>query len=264
MHPKKISKILNKVIHTTAEKLLEYLPDNSIDLIVTSPPYGNLRDYNGFNWCFEKIAHESYRVLKQGGVLVWVVRDTYKNGSKELNRYKQALFFTECVKFYLHDEIIWFKPGVSIPQKPVLRYSQSYETCFVFSKGKPKSFNPILFTQIDTTRTETKGQMQRNGEFKKYKLKSRIPQPIENVWNIYGKGTSDRIAFNHPARFSEELVKRHILSWSNENDIVLDYFSGSGTTAKMSMLMARNYIGCDISKKYVDLANERLELYKNV
>src|SRR5690606_21653967 len=117
-------------------------------------------------------------------------------------------------------------------------------------------------TSIDHSKKTTAGKVQRNGKRIKYERKNKIPQPTSNVWYI-AASCKDKIAHKHPARFPEELIRKHIESWSNKGDIVLDYFSGSGTTAKMAMLMARNYIGCDISKEYVDLANERLGLYKN-
>lgn len=274
MQSKKISKILNKVIHTTAEKLLEYLPDNSIDLIVTSPPYGNLRDYNGFSWNFEKIAHESYRVLKQGGVLVWVVGDRVVKRSETLEPMRQAIYFKDCVGFLVHDTMIYQKDGCPFPESN--RYWQQWEYMFVFSKGVPKTIHlQKQETKLQNTKLKmgnvnrkVKTRRQKNGELDimKYDYGKKY-RTMPNIWYIlsgYGKTTTDKITYKHPAMFPEELVKRHILSWSNENDIVLDYFSGSGTTAKMAMLMARNYIGCDISKEYVDLANERLELYKNV
>lgn len=261
---KRISKILNKVIHTTAEKLLEYLPDNSIDLIVTSPPYGNLRDYNGFSWNFEKIAHESYRVLKQGGVLVWVVGDRVVKRSETLEPMRQAIYFKDCVGFLVHDTMIYHR---TTPMNEN-RYKQEFEFMFVMSKGVPKTIN--LQKQLNKFRPKKNniaGTRLKNGQMNKNKryYKPHNYRVMPNIWYIpSGNGsTKDKIAFNHPATYPELLAQRHILTWSNKGDIVLDYFSGSGTTAKMAMLMARNYIGCDISKEYVDLANERLELYKN-
>lgn len=263
---KRISKILNKVIHTTAEKLLEYLPDNSIDLIVTSPPYGNLRDYNGFSWNFEKIAHESYRVLKPGGVLVWVVGDRIVKRSETLEPMRQAIYFKDCVGFLVHDTMIYQKNGAPFPESN--RYWQEWEYMFVFSKGVPKTIHlQKQKTKQGKKNIKSKGTTRKQNNSlvgKKYKC-GKFYRTQSNIWyiNTGASSTKDKIAFNHPATYPELLAQRHILTWSNKGDIVLDYFSGSGTTAKMAMLMARNYIGCDISKEYVDLANERLELYKN-
>jgi DNA modification methylase len=268
MHPKKISKILNKVIHTTAEKLLEYLPDNSIDLIVTSPPYGNLRDYHGFSWDFEKIAHGSYKVLKPGGVLVWVVGDRVVKRSETLEPMRQAIYFKDCVGFLVHDTMIYQKDGCPFPESN--RYWQEWEYMLVFSKGVPKTIHlqkQRTITKYVNKQNKSSSQRNSNGltTKKKYRM-GKIYRTMPNIWFVksgYMKSSPDKISYNHPATYPELLAQRHILTWSNKGDIVLDYFSGSGTTAKMAMLMARNYIGCDISKEYVDLANERLELYKN-
>lgn len=257
---------LNKITCQTAENYLNSLPDNSIDLIVTSPPYDDLRDYNGFKWDFEIIAKESYRVLKEGGVLVWVIGDKYTKGSKGLASKKQAIHFVDNVGFRLHDEIVWLKGGVVAPQNPVIRYGQSYENCFVFSKSKPKTLNIERYKNCDSEKTKTKFVRKKNGELKRYNRNKYVPQPIQNVWKIYNgfNSTKDKIAYQHPAMFPEELARRHILSWSNEGDVVLDYFMGSGTTAKMALLNNRNYLGCDISQEYVDLANERLKLHEKI
>lgn len=236
---------------------MKMLDDESIDLTVTSPPYDNLRKYNGYSFDFEKIAKELYRVTKQGGVVVWVVGDSTVKGSETGTSFKQALFFKEC-GFNLHDTMIYQK---STPPLSHNRYEQNFEYMFVLSKGKPKTFNGIRVPRKykDNRKNKAFGRNQDNS--RDYGYSSQDDTVLKtNVWNIFaGGGSSDKIASKHPAIFPEQLANDHIISWSNKNDVVMDCFMGSGTTAKMALLNNRNYIGFEISKEYCDIAEERLK-----
>ena len=239
---------------------LKQLDDESIDLTVTSPPYDDLRKYNN-NFDFENIAKELYRVTKDGGVVVWVVADKTKNGSETGTSFKQALFFKD-IGFNLHDTMIYMS------DKPPLthnRYEQKFEYMFVFSKGKPKTFNPIM-EECKYAGSDKKARTFRHtgDELQETHIKNKVnKEKIKgNVWYFstgYNKSTKDIIAFKHPAIFPEQLANDHIISWSNEGDTVLDIFSGSGTTAKMAKLNNRNYIGFEISKEYCDIAEKRIQ-----
>jgi len=246
-------------------ELMKEIPDDFIDLTVTSPPYDNLRNYNNeVTWNFEKfqeVAKELFRITKPGGVVVWIVGDATINGSETGTSFKQALYFKE-IGFNLHDTMIYAKNN----PMPVNanRYYPCFEYMFVFSKGKPKTFNPIL------EETATKGQKhhlkQRNtdGSFRKSTGYGKPVKPTRPKYNIWfykvggGQAATDKIAYKHPAIFPEQLAQDHILSWSNEGDVVLDPFMGSGTTAKMALLNNRNFIGFEIDKRYCDIANERI------
>lgn len=244
---------LNKIYNMDCVEGMKLLDDDCIDLTVTSPPYDNLRTYNGFEWDFEATAKELYRVTKQGGVVVWVVGDATIKGSETGTSFKQALYFKEC-GFNLHDTMIYAKVN-PMPVK-AKRYTPAFEYMFVLSKGTPKTFNPIMeickragqratrtVIAKDGTRT-----YHNDGQYRDEKIKSNIFQ--------YAVGAVKGI--KHPAVFPEQLAKDHIISWSNESDIVLDPFMGSGTTAKVSKELNRNYIGFEISKEYCDIANERI------
>ena len=224
-------------------ELMKDIPDGSIDLTVTSPPYDNLRTYNGNieQWSFEKfqgIAKELYRVTKQGGVVVWVVGDATVKGSETGTSFKQALYFKD-IGFNLHDTMIWEKDGCVYPETN--RYYPIFEYMFILSKGKPKTCNQIIdrknknFGQkIDRKRKSrlADGSFIPTSSFGSNK-KTKEFGVRYNIWK-YGmggaKGTKDKIAYKHPATFPEQLAQDHIISWSNENDIVLDCFMGSGTT----------------------------------
>jgi len=246
---------LDKIISGDSAVVLQSFPPDCIDLTVTSPPYDNLRTYNGFTFDFETIARELFRVTKAGGVVVWVVGDATVKGSETGTSFRQALYFKEC-GFNLHDTMIYLKKD--FPPLTHNRYEQQFEYMFVFSKGKPKTFNglrePSKYAGELRNKRNNKHEISsaiRNREgyttIKETKLRT-------NVWLMAGAHTKH----NHPAIFPEALAQDHILSWSNEGDIVLDCFSGSGTTPKMAKLLNRHYIGIDTSAEYVAIANERL------
>ena len=247
---------------------MKLLPNECIDLTVTSPPYDNLRTYDGNieQWSFEKfqeIAKELYRVTKQGGVVVWVVGDATINGSETGTSFRQALYFKE-IGFNLHDTMIYLK---DTPPQNRNRYEQQFEYMFVFSKGKPTTFNPIKTQKLwEDNRRYKKYFRNKEGRFdtKGTPKHNDTLKVIGNTW-FYdvggGKSTKDKIAFQHPAIFPEQLAQDHIISWSNEGDLVLDPFMGSGTTAKMAILNNRNFIGFEISKEYCDIANKRINKY---
>lgn len=243
--------MVNKIHNIDCVEGMKLLPDSFVDLTVTSPPYDNLRNYNGFSWDFEATAKELYRVTKQGGVVVWVVGDATVNGSETGTSFRQALFFKDC-GFNLHDTMIYQKSGVSYPEST--RYLQQFEYMFIFSKGKPKSINLIKDRKnkyVGNVGGNHRGGLCRREEFG---LRFNIWQYANGKYNT----TKDEIAFLHPAVFPERLANDHIISWSNEGDVVLDPFMGSGTTAKMAILNNRNFIGFEISDEYCDIARKRI------
>jgi len=235
------------------------MEDNFLDLTVTSPPYDNLRTYNGFEFDWKAVLKELYRTTKKGGVVVWVVGDATIKGSETGTSFKQALHAMEC-GFNLHDTMIYHKNALP---KNHNRYEQDFEYMFVFSKGKPSAFSPIRIP-CAYAGTTPKGTFRHDGDNlgKAHKPNSVKKDKIKgNIWrhaNGYMQGTKDKIATKHSATFPEQLANDHIISWSNENDIVYDPFMGSGTTAKMAILNNRRYIGSEISEEYCEIIKERL------
>ena len=256
-------------------ELMKDIPDGSVDMIVTSPPYDNLRSYNGnLNWgdhVWKPVITELYRVLADGGVVVWVVGDATIKGSETGTSFRQALYFKE-IGFNLHDTMIWLKPNPTPTDPKCLRYYNAFEYMFIFSKGKPKTCNYIKeksknagkefgsapMKRADGSNRDDRTEKLKGVKIKNYKIKS-------NVWEYaIGSGVSkDKIAFKHPAIFPEQLAQDHILSWSNENDIVLDCFMGSGTTGKMAKLLNRNFIGIELDEEYFEIAKKRIEEANN-
>ena len=243
-------------------ELMKDIPDGSVDLTVTSPPYDNLRTYNGFYWDFENTARELLRITKNGGVVVWVVGDSYdKKGSETLTSFKQALFFKE-IGFNVHDTMIYQKNSYPFP--PSNRYYQQFEYMFVLSKGKPKTANLLRQKtkwRKDTNQVSTCRNSDGSTSAMKYE-KGKEDRILDNVWLIntgYMRTTKDKFAYKHPAMFPEELCEKHILSWSNEGDIIFDCFMGSGTTGKMAVLNNRNFIGIELDEGYFQIAKQRIE-----
>ncbi len=250
---------VNSILCGNAMEVMKDFPDCFIDLTVTSPPYDELRNYEGYRFDFESMVPELFRITKEGGVLVWVVGDKVKNGNKSLTSFKQAITFQE-IGFNVHDVMVYKKKNT-----PFMRsngYTNCFEFMFVLSKGKPTTFNPI---EVDTVRqglemlTHNKGP---DGINKKTLKMLKNKKTRTNIWEyavgLHGS-TSDKIAFEHPAVFPEKLAEDHILSWTNKGDLVFDPMCGSGTTCKMAQKNNRLYLGCDISQKYVDIAVERIK-----
>lgn len=250
--------MVNKIICGPSEAELPKLDSESIDLTVTSPPYDNLRDYNGYSFDFELIAQELLRATKPGGVVVWVVGDATVNGSETGTSFRQALYFKE-IGFNLHDTMIYQKPSPPLTHN---RYEQHFEYMFVLSKGSPKTFNPIMEKKNwKDNRTNKAMRREKDGSYDMGFMSKTEDKIISNVWLIqagHGKGTADTYAFKHPATFPEKLAARHIVSWSNEGDTILDPFNGSGTTTKMAHKLKRKYIGIEISQEYCNIAEKRL------
>ena len=254
---------LNKIICGDCAQMMSFIPENVIDLVVTSPPYDSLRDYNGYNFGFENIAKELFRIIKKGGVIVWIVGDAVINGSETGTSFKQSLFFKK-IGLNIHDTMVYAKTNVPFPS--LRRYNQSFEYMFVFSKGTPKTFNPIKDRINKTAGMIEENKIRKKDGTIKKSGKLRVTQEVglrHNIWYYTPGGNNsatDRFARHHPAIFPEKLAEDHILSWSNEGDLVLDPMCGSGTTCKMAKLHNRRFIGVDISEEYCKIAQERIRI----
>ena len=273
---------VNKFITGKTEEILKSFPENSVDLVVSSCPYDNIRNYNkkidgkilynGYSFPFEEIAIQLYRVMKEGGVVVWVVGDATIKKSETGTSFKQALFFKD-IGFLIHDTMIYEKNGPSFPaRRDGNRYSQVFEYMFVFSKNKPPKTANLLCDKENRWAGHTSfGKSKyrnKDGELIEREMKP-VPShsPRFNIWK-YNTGknysTKDDIAFNHPAIFPESLAEDHILTWSEKGDLVLDPFSGSGTTCKMAYVNERDYIGIDMEYEYNLIAEQRIKNAKIV
>ena len=249
----------NTIYNENCLDTMSRMKDGLIDLTVTSPPYDGLRTYNGYSFPFEDIANELYRITKIGGVVVWVVGDATVKGSERGTSFKQALYFKEC-RFNLHDTMIYKKKN-PIPLTHN-RYEQCFEYMFIFSKGKPKTFNPFMEDCIHAGKDIVKNRTfyqtnecktnigHKNNAISKQKIKQNIFE-----YSLFG----GKKKFIQGAIFPEQLANDHIISWSNEDDIVYDCFGGSGTTAKMAELNKRKWIISETSAEYCEIIKQRLK-----
>jgi len=249
---------------------MKEIPDGSVDLTVTSPPYDNLRSYNGNNdqWgehVWKAVLSELYRVTKDGGVVVWVVGDATIKGSETGTSFKQALWAMEC-GFCLADTMIYEKTDSAFPRHGHKKYPGSFEYMFVFCKGKIATFNPIkdrlnkLFGRAMTGTVR-----QSDGTTKPSRAKGKSVAEFGSRTNLWGystgfnKSTTHKNAFKHPAIFPEALAKDHISSWSNKNETILDPFMGSGTTGVAANNLGRKFIGIELDEEYFKIACKRIE-----
>jgi site-specific DNA-methyltransferase (adenine-specific) len=236
------------------------IPDEFVDLTVTSPPYDNLRKYKGFIFDYQSMIKELYRVTKDGGVVVWVVGDATIKGSETGTSFKHALYAKE-IGFNLHDTMIYAKNN-PIPQNHN-RYEQQFEYMFVFSKGKPKTFNPL---KIKTKTVGKEYNWKDTNDYgstsaKRSRDEISIVKKEKNMFNIWFMNVASS-KYTNSAPFPKVLANDHILSWSNERDIILDPMCGAGTTCKMAWLNNRKFIGIDMSKEYInEICIPRLEMY---
>ena len=265
---------VNQIYNEDCLVTLSKVPDNTIDLTVTSPPYDDLRTYNnhisgkktefnGYSFDFENIARELYRTTKEGGVVVWVVGDGTEKGSETGTSFRQVLYFKE-IGFNIHDTMIYMKNNFSNPSSN--RYHQIFEYMFVLSKGKPKTFNSIKDRknvyggQVGSWGKNTSRQVDGTMVERKKKIIEEYGQRY-NVWTFKTSknGQEDEIAYQHPAIFPIQLVKDHIISWTNPGELIFDPFMGSGTTAKAAVQTERSYLGSEISDEYYKICLKRLE-----
>lgn len=250
-----------KLMHGDCIQAMQGLDEGSIDLTVTSPPYDNLRTYEGsLVWnegIWKQVLEQLFRVTKQGGVVVWVVGDATIKGSETGTSFKQALYAKE-IGFNLHDTMIWNK--VPVPYDPKCnRYWQAFEYMFVFSKGKPEcNYIKVPCKYAGKSKRDDYGQRYANGGQRLDRhSNARVVKDTkvkDNIWFFnQTKGCK-----SHKATFPIQLATDHIQSWSNEGDIVLDPFMGSGTTGIACKDLGRSFIGIEKVEKYFQIASERI------
>ena len=255
---------MNLMLGDCLERMKE-IPDGSVDLTVTSPPYDNLRTYNNsLDWgehVWKSVLQELFRVTKDGGVVVWIVADATIKGSETGTSFKQALHAMDC-GFNLHDTMIWNKPTFTATGALKVRYAQVFEYMFVFSKGKPKAFNPIKDRVNKSFGAKKHSNVrQADGSMKPTTSKGKPIAKYGQRFNVWDMNTelSSKTRL-HPAPFPEHLVNDHILSWSNPDDVVFDCFMGSGTTGKMALLNNRKFIGIEKDADYFEIAKARIDM----
>lgn len=260
---------INRIIQGDCMKVMKYIQDKSIDMVLTSPPYDNIRNYNDtLDWgkhVWEPVIQELFRIVKDGGVVVWVVGDATIKRSETGTSFKQSLWAMEC-GFNLHDTMIYEKDTCPFPE--INRYYQYFEYMFVWSKGIPKTCNQIIDKPNRNAGKKITGT-QRKTDGSTIPIKNENGKRIKdfgvrgNVWKYQigkWKVTLDAEAYEHPAIFPEKLAYDHIISWSNEGEIILDPFAGSGTVGKIAKQLNRRYILIEKEPKYINIIRKRLNV----
>lgn len=244
--------------HGDCLEVMRGIASASVDLTVTSPPYDNLRTYNGSlnDWTpakWQAIIAELYRVTKPGGVVVWVVADITKDGSETGTSFRQALYAVDC-GFNLHDTMIWWKRN-AMPQVARNRYTQAHEYMFVFSKGPPATANLLREPSKAAGKVRTrKGSSNPESIDRTRTNVTSDTKTRQNIFDVPVGGFSH----GHPAVFPIALAKDHILSWSNPGDLVLDLFLGSGTTGVAAIQSGRRFIGIERDPDYFAICQKRI------
>ena len=236
-----------EIIHGNCLDVMRSMQNDSIDLVVTSPPYDDLRDYKGYTFNFRDIAKELLRVIKSGGVVVWVVGDKI-NGGRSLTSFEHALYFRE-IKFTIHDVMIYRKKNTPFMRSNA--YTNCYEYMFVLSKGTPKTFNPLKEKTARSGPEMLVSNKKADGINRKVMANLKTEKTRTNIWEYavgLGGTTNDRFAFKHPAMFPEKLAEDHVLTWSNKGDLVFDPMCGAGTALKMAKNTEENTSGLTLQK----------------
>ena len=257
-----------KLVQGDCLEKMQDIESGSVDLTVTSPPYDNLRSYNGNNeqWSesvWKSVLAELFRVTKKGGIVVWVVGDATIKGSETGTSFRQALHAMDC-GFNLHDTMIYKKESPPLTHN---RYEQKFEYMFVFSKSKPKTFNGIMIPSVRAGEKRTSTTMRQDSDKLSGRCSGGVVKDNKLMGNVfeyavgYNKSSKDSGAFKHPAIFPEKLANDHIVSWSNDGDIVLDPFMGSGTTGCAAKSLNRDFIGIELDQAYFDIAKKRIAEY---
>ena len=260
---------MNKLYLGNCIEVMKSIEDESVDMVITSPPYDNLRSYNGCSWnfdVFKKVAQGLKRVLKKEGVIVWIVNDQTINGTESGTSFKHALYFKE-IGLRLHDTMIWEKYCSNYPSgSHSLRYTNIFEYMFILSKGRPKNTNLIRDKPNKYAGKKLNWNNNKRYNIKGEDISIKVDTMVEikdfgirnNIWKI----KPDHIdKSKHPAKYPENLVKDHILTWSNKGDIVLDCFAGSGTSLKVANVLERRFIGIELNEEYMNIIENRLKKY---
>ncbi len=282
---------VNRFTNGKCEEVLTHFPDNCINLIITSPPYANQRFYgtdesmihpDAFVEWFMPKAAEFKRVLREDGSFVLNINDKVVKGAQHLYVYELVIRLSKELGFKLVRDYIWYNPAAPpniFSSGKHGRTKKSHEYCFWFSKGNTWTFN------LDPIRKPYSKDMQKFLEGRGKGDRSQNTRPsthtfdCEKVWP--NKGGSDpgsviqignnssndnfiklcrKMGIAHPARFPEKLIEFFVLAGSNEGDIILDPFSGSGTVAVSAHRNHRRWIGIDANEAYCKLAYERMKL----
>lgn len=254
---------INKVICGDAIEILKKIPSNSINLVVTSPPYDDIRTYNGFSLDLPAVGRELHRVLKDGGIVAMVIQDATRNFGKTLTSFRTIVDWCDNTGFKLFETVIYRKHGTEGAWWKQ-RFRVDHEYMPIFLKGeRPAYFNkePLKVPSKHGGKVMTgSGNRRTDGTTTKT-----VTRPINltkcrgTVWDYLNAGDKDPLKRQHPAVFPDKIPYDFIQCFCPPDGVVLDPFGGCGSTAVTAKQLRRKYIAIDIAKEYCNLAEKRLK-----
>ena len=256
----------DRVICGECVEAMSKLQSESVDLVVTSPPYDALRTYNGYSFDLHKTGWQIYRVLKQGGICAMVIQDQTVNYGKTLTSFRTIVDWCDSFGFKLFETVIYHKNGTEGAWWKN-RFRVDHEYIPIFLKGdKPAYFNkePLKIPSKHGGKTMSgSGNRKTNGQTgETVRREINVMKCRGTVWDYMMAGDKDPLKRKHPAVFPDKIPEDLITCFCPPNGIVLDPYIGCGSTAVAAIRTGRHYIGLDISQEYVDLAGERIRKEK--
>lgn len=254
---------MNKIICGDAVEIMKKFPSNSVDIVVTSPPYDAVRDYRGFSLDLHAAGKEIHRVLKDGGIAVMVIQDQTKNFGKSLTSFKTIIDWCDSFGFKLFETVIYRKYGAEGAWWNK-RFRVDHEYIPIFLKGeRPQYFNKehLKIPSKHGGKTMTGGGTRLTNGIRIATRAIKI-NPMKcrgTIWEYLTAGDGSRLKHQHPATFPNQLPYDFISCFAPKNGVVLDPFVGSGTTTVAAKNLGYKYIGIDIAPEYCAIAEKRIE-----
>ena len=254
--------IESQIITSDNIEYLKILPDECIDIVVTSPPYDELRDYNGYKLDLHGLGKQLLRVLKSGGICVMVIQDSTKDFAKSLTSFRTIIDWCDNIGFRLFECNIYHRQGTEGAWWKK-RFRVDHEYMPIFLKGRrPQYFNkenikiPSKHGGKIMTGANIRTKSGKTGSRKVKINPTKCPGTVMTFGNTCG-GES-KLKSKHPAVFPNMLAYDLIETFCPPNGVVLDPFNGSGTTTLAAKCLDRRYLGIDVSQNYNDIAIQRL------
>jgi len=253
----------NKIICGDSLEILKTFDSDIFDMTIFSPPYDNLRDYNGYDMDLHKLGEELFRVTKTGGVVVMVIQDQTIDGHKSLTSFRTILDWCDNIGFGLFECNIYKKQGKDGAWF-TKRFRVDHEYIPIFLKGKRPNFFDKEKVKIPSKhggKTLTGGaNREKDGTTKKsQKFEINLLKCPGTIWDYSNGGDKNKIKRQHPATFPDKLPYDFINVFTKEGDLILDPMVGSGSSVVAAKLLNRRYIGIDISEEYCKIAESRIK-----
>lgn len=244
--------------------IIKKVADESVDMVVTSPSYDDLRAYKGhYKIDLSTLGREIFRVLKDGGIYAMVIQDQTKDGGKSLTSFRTAIDHCDNIGFKLFETCIYKKLGAEGAWWSK-RFRVDHEYIHIFLKGKrPQYFDkePIKIPSKHAGKSMT-GCATRKTDGTTHKSKNVVINPTKcpgTIWDVANGGDKNPLKRRHPAVFPDKIPYNLMQVFCPEGGLVLDPMCGSGTTLVQSKKLGRHFIGIDMEEEYVLLSRQRLQ-----